>query len=157
MTDLALPTRTGEAPATSQPAPGVTDPAVFVHRQLTQTAPVTMQAELFTRASSLEGVEVAPSQISVPGARGFFLRPPARHGPAEAFMVGDEFAHLHPAEDGSLHLGLPADVHAAVLAHGWGEPHPLVGTPLLYGPRDPAELEVVWQVFLCSYRFARGG
>ena len=32
----------------------------------------------------------------------------------------------------------------------------LSGTPMIYGPRDAQELEVVWQLLLASYRFARG-
>ena len=35
--------------------------------------------------------------ISVPGARAFVLEEEATGGPAEAFMIGREFAHLHAA------------------------------------------------------------
>ena len=69
-------------------------------------------------------------------------------------MVGREFAHLHPPEDGSLHLTLPAPVADAAYAAGWGEPHPMTGTPLIFGPRDEVELEVVWGLLRASYEHA---
>jgi ethylbenzene dioxygenase subunit beta len=153
---LLLPNRSGDPPATSKPAPGETDRAHFVHRQLSQNAPARWQEELFRRASGLDGVRVEPSAISVPGARAFLLAPDASRGPSEAFMVRAEFAHLHPAHDGSLHLTLPPAAYRAVRDAGWGEPHPLVGTMMLFGPRDGDELEVAWQVLLASYRFATG-
>jgi phospholipase/carboxylesterase len=67
-----------------------------------------------------------------------------------------EFAHLHPPHDGSLHLTLPDSVYAQVLERGWGDPHPISGTMMLFGPRDSEELEVAWSVVLASYRFATG-
>ena len=48
------------------------------------------------------------SMVSVPGARAFVLGEAAGR-PPEAFMVGGEFAHLHPDYDGSLHLILPPE------------------------------------------------
>ncbi|MFJ8675112.1 hypothetical protein [Streptomyces sp. NPDC093589] len=59
-----------------------------------------------------------------------------------------------------LHLALdPAD-HAAFLASGWGEKHPLydrgVNVVLFYAPRDHAELEVAKKVIAASYRYATG-
>ena len=74
------------------------------HQQLDQNAPAEMQELLFERIRRLPGVSVAPSKISVPGARAFVLEAPADR--PEAFMVGGEFAHLHPPTDGSLHLML---------------------------------------------------
>ncbi len=41
-------------------------------------------------------------------------------------------------------------------AKGWGEPHPVSGTMLLFGPRDELELETAWQILLVSYRYAVG-
>ena len=77
-------------------------------------------------------------------------------GPAGAVQRGREFAHLHPAYDGSLHLTLPSAAVQVVLDKGWGELHPVSGTSMIYGPRDTQEMEVVWQLVLLSYRFARG-
>src|SRR6185436_4545837 len=76
------------------------------HTQLDQNAPPALQEELFARVLALPNVVPGPSHVSVPGARAFHL--PACRQPAEAgFMVEREFAHLHPADDGSLHMALP--------------------------------------------------
>lgn len=115
------------------------------------------------RALSLAGVHSGPSGISVPGARAFHLEPGLAKGPPEAFMVGTEFAHLHPRYDGSLHLMLPEETARSVVALGWGELHPVVRMGLLpptalmiYGPRNAPELEAVWLMLLASHAFARG-
>ncbi len=149
-----LPVRAGERPLTRKPMP---------HQQLTQNAPRALQEALRERARALPGIRVAPSRVSVPGARAFLLEPGWARGPAEAFIVEGEFAHLHPPYDGSLHLVLPPALAERVVERGWGEFHPLVAEGVLppiyvmiYGPRDEAELEVVWRIFLASYAFARG-
>ena len=141
----------------SRPHTGPTMP----HQQLDQNAPAEMQELLFERIRRLPGVSVAPSRISVPGARAFVLEAPTDR--PEAFMVGGEFAHLHPPTDGSLHLMLSEDDADEVIAKGWGELHPaarqglIPGAALMiYGPRDEAELDVVWQIVEASHRFARG-
>lgn len=101
--------------------------------------------------------------ISVPGARAFVLGEDPAGGPPEAFMVGREFAHLHPPTDGSLHMMLPLDLAEAVDAHGWGELHPAARmgvipptAMMVYGPRDEGELEVVWELLRASRAFAAG-
>lgn len=53
-------------------------------------------------------------------------------------------------------MKLPPHIAAAAYEKGWGEPHPYSGTPLIFGPRDEAELEVVWSLLRASYDFARG-
>lgn len=149
------PPRTGARPATQQAMP---------HQQLDQIAPVDLQEELFAQAFALPGVRTGRSLVSVPGARAFHLEPELAVGAPEAFMRGTEFAHLHPAYDGSLHLALPADLARAVIEAGWGEPHPMVAMGVMpatqlmvYGPRDREELEVVWRILQESYAYARGG
>jgi phospholipase/carboxylesterase len=92
----------------------------------------------------------------VPGARAFVLDEASARGPAEAFQTGREFAHLHPPHDGSLHMTLPAEVAEVAYAAGWGEPHPVRGTPLIFGPRDESELEVVWGLLQSSHEYASG-
>ena len=106
---------------------------------------------------------VGASHVSVPGARAFHLDSDHAAGPPEAFMVGTEFAHLHPAYDGSLHLVLPETAAREVIAKGWGEFHPLVTQGVMpptnimvFGPRDDAELEVVEQIVRAAYANARG-
>lgn len=126
------------------------------HAQASQQAPPALQDALAERALALPGVSEAPSRVSVPGARAFVLDEEAAAGPPEAFQAGREFAHLHPPHDGSLHMTLPAELAAEVYDRGWGEPHPVSGTPLIFGPRDEKELEVVWRLLRASYQFAAG-
>lgn len=149
---MQLPDRTGPAPATTHPSIDHPHP----HQQLNQNAPFELQEQLFDRARGLPGVTVADSLVSVPGARAFHLDEQLAAGPAAAFQRGTEFAHLHPSDDGSLHLTLPPKVYEAVLAAGWGEPHPISGTMMLFGPRDTDELETVWRILQASYRYATG-
>ncbi len=147
-----LPARQGPPPLTTRPS--TENP--YPHQQLTQTAPAELQERLFRRAATLPGVTVGDSCVSVPGARAFHLDEALAGGPEAAFQCAREFAHLHPPGDGSLHLTLPPSVHADARAKGWGEPHPISGTMLLFGPRDEPELETVWQILLVSYRYALG-
>lgn len=142
-----LGTRPGLRPVVVGPQP---------HAQQSQTAPVPLQQELLERALALPWVRLAPSAVSVPGARAFVLDDQAPAGPAEAFQAGREFAHLHPPADGSLHMTLPAPLRRLAFDAGWGEPHPMSGTPLIFGPRDRAELEVIWYLLQMSYRGATG-
>ena len=150
--DPQLATRTGPPPLTTKPSPELAHP----HQQLTQTAPKELQEELVARAERLPGIEVRDSCVSVPGARALHLEASLAAGPASAFQCRTEFAHVHPAGDGSLHMTLPDLVYADVLGKGWGEPHPISGTMLVFGPRDRFELEVVWQLVITSYRYALG-
>lgn len=127
------------------------------HQQLDQTAPADLQEALFERARALPGVTVGRSHVSVPGARAFHLDEAAAGAP-DAFMTGKEFAHLHPASDGSLHLVLPEAEARAVIERGWGEFHPLVAQGVMpptnlmvFGPRDADELETVWRIVEASH------
>ena len=149
-----LPARPGPRPRTTPTNP---------HVQLDQNAPPELQERLFEKAKALPGVRVEPSMISVPGARAFVLGEEAALGPSEAFMVGLEFAHLHPPTDGSLHMMLPLELAQAVDSQGWGELHPVARMGMIpptammvYGPRDDGELEVVWELLRASYAFATG-
>ena len=151
---MTLSRRPGERPQTNPAMP---------HTQLTQLAPVELQEALFERCARLPGVLVGRSHVSVPGARAFHLDDEHAMGPREAFMVGTEFAHLHPPYDGSLHLVLPEAQARQVIARGWGEFHPLVEQGIMqpinlmvYGPRDEEELETVWQIVQASYANATG-
>jgi hypothetical protein len=145
--------RTGPRPETTPSNP---------HTQVTQNAPPELQERVFTFASALPGVVVGPSAVSVPGARAFHLPDSAQHAP-EAFMVGREFAHLHPPSDGSLHMAIPPDVVDRVIENGWAERHPLAGRRglpgtivMVYGPRDEDELAVVEDLVRASHALATG-
>ncbi|WP_410641734.1 luciferase family protein [Amycolatopsis sp. lyj-346] len=143
-----IPDRPGPAPRTRGPVP---------HGQLNQIAPTTLQEELWQRMRSLAGVYVAPTHVPYPEARAIHLAPEFGTGPADAFIKNSrEFAHLHPQQDGSLHMTLPSTLKKIVTEAGWGVPHPIQNTQLVYGPRDRDEIEVVWRVLLQSYDYARG-
>lgn len=150
--DPQLAVRSGPTPLTTRPNPEL----AFPHQQLTQTGPTDFGDVLVARGSLLPGVEVRDSCVSVPGARAFHVSADLATGPSEAFQCRTEFAHVHPAGDGSLHMTLPPRVHDDVVAKGWGEPHPISGTMLVFGPRDRRELEIIWQLVVTSYRFAIG-
>ncbi len=150
--DPQLDPRPGPQPLTTRPNPSL----AFPHQQLTQTGPTEFSDVLVGRGALLPGVDVADSCVSVPGARAFSVSADLAAGPAQAFQCSTEFAHVHPAGDGSLHMTLPPLVYDDVIAKGWGEPHPISGTMLVFGPRDRRELEVVWQLVITSYRFAIG-
>jgi phospholipase/carboxylesterase len=98
-----LEPRRGDPPLTTRPS----RQQPFPHQQLTQTAPIGLQDELFARVLTLPGVSTGDSCVSVPGARAFILDPALAAGPAAAFQCETEFAHLHPPGDGSLHIALP--------------------------------------------------
>lgn len=117
----ALPERAGPAPAVS-----VTTP----QQQESQNAPPELQEELYERLSRLVSTTRAPSAISVPGARAFLLDRAGAHGPDEAFILPaiGEFAHLHPAYDGGLHLVLPPDLAHDSLVKGWAAALPSAGS-----------------------------
>jgi hypothetical protein len=153
-TATSLPSRSGTRPTTALAMP---------HQQLDQTSPVALQEELWRRMTGLEGVRPGRSGVSLPESRALHLDPRIARGPSNAFLVGTEFAHMHGAQDGSLHLMLPPDDVAEAINKGWAEPHPLasrgIAPPtlvMLFGPRDDAELETIWQLIQVSYWFARG-
>ncbi|MFD6057361.1 MULTISPECIES: luciferase domain-containing protein [Rhodococcus] len=148
-----LPDRRGPHPRVSWSIP---------QQQRTDNAPVHLQERLLAHVREMAGVTVGASHISVPGAVGFSLED---RGPDEqAYLVpsAGEFAHLHPQYDGSLHLTLPADLAADLVAHGWGRMHPWAGTRLspgfvmVYGPRDEDELATIQDVVAASHAYATG-
>ncbi|MGH8728405.1 MAG: luciferase family protein [Burkholderiales bacterium] len=152
-TNFDLKARTGDKPETTKPKRGAPPTP---HSQISQNAPYEFQEALFERIQALPGVSVGKSLVSVPGARAFHLDEALARGPKDAFQRGYEFAHIHPAHDGSLHVALPRDAYDKVLAQGWGEPHPISGTMMVFGPRDAEELEIVFGIVRASYDYARG-
>lgn len=150
-----LPRRRGPRPTTTATSP---------HSQLDQQpADPAARERLAARVFALPGVTERPSRISVPGARALWLDEPPASARPEAFMIGAEFAHLHPPPDLSLHVALPPDLASAAVAAGWGEPHPMaergVVAPsvlMVYAPRDEAEVETVARLVKAAWRYATG-
>ena len=122
-----------------------------------------MVDELARRVFALPGVEERPSTISVPGARALWLREDLPTGPQEAFMIGREFAHIHPVPDASLHAALPPEVAQEAISKGWAEKHPVArmgyipqNVVMIYAPSDWQEIEVVAELVVEAYRYASG-
>ncbi len=110
MSESILPQRSGSRPRTTPTNP---------HTQLEQNPErEVVVEELARRVFALPGVEERPSAISVPGARALWLREDVQPGPPEAFMIGREFAHIHPMPDGSLHAALPPEVAQEAVEKG---------------------------------------
>jgi hypothetical protein len=156
-------TETGAAslPPRLGPRPRTTDE--FPHCQLDQQPADKRHVDaILAEALSWAAVVERPSEISVEGARALTLDGPEL-GPAEAFMVGNEFCHVHAQGDFSLHAALPVHLAKGAELAGWAEPHFLVHTGqapatvvMLYAPRDEREREVVLRLVRASYEFARG-
>jgi hypothetical protein len=149
-----LPKRSGSRPRTTPTNP---------HTQLEQNPEREVVEELARRVFALPGVEERPSAISVPGARALWLREDVPAGPREAFMIGREFAHIHPMPDGSLHAALPPEVAQEAVEKGWAEQHPVArmgyipqNVVMIYAPRDAQEIEVVAALVVEAYRYAGG-
>ena len=151
---LYLSNRRGPAPETTSRLP---------HSQLTQHGSDDIVQKLHDWCFALPRVANEHSGISVPGARALVLHDGV-DCPAEAFMVGREFAHIHPHPDsGSMHVKLAAEDAKAVVDAGWGEDHYLVtqgsyppGLIMLFSPRDDGELDVIKGIVARSYEFATG-
>src|SRR5918999_4571563 len=151
MNESVLPNRSGSRPRTTPANP---------HTQLEQNPQLEVAKELAHRVFTLPGVEERPSAISVPGARALWLREELPAGPQEAFMIGREFAHIHPMPDGSLHAALPPEVAQEAIRKGWAEQHPVArmgyipqNVVMIYAPRDAQEIEVVAGLVDEAYRY----
>ncbi|MEM9097143.1 MAG: hypothetical protein AAGC79_01355 [Pseudomonadota bacterium] len=149
---MDLPPRSGPKPETTSDIP---------HSQLTQHGPDDVIDKLHAWCFSLSDVVNEPSAISVPGARALVLRDGVECN-QHAFMIGREFAHIHPHPDsGSMHLQLTAENAREVVETGWGEDHFFVtmgklppGLVMVFSPRDDVELKAVKKIVTRSYEFA---
>jgi hypothetical protein len=149
-----LPERSGYRPRTTPTNP---------HTQLEQNPEDAVVHELARKVFALADVEERPSAISVPGARALWLRDAVPTGPQEAFMIGREFAHIHPMPDGSLHAALPPELAEEAIEKGWAEQHPVArmgyispNVVMIYAPRNAEEIEIVAGLVEESYRYAGG-
>lgn len=150
----SLPRRPGPRPRTTPTNP---------HTQLDQQPDGTNQRRLLAgELFALPGVSERESMISVPGARALWLESVAG-APPDAFMIGAEFAHLHPGGDQSLHVMLPPALVEEAVSAGWAEPHPIARRGLIpanavmvYAPRDEGEREVVASLVRAAHAYATG-
>lgn len=149
---LSLTPRPGQKPETTSRLP---------HSQLTQHGPDHVIDKLHAWCFSLPSVANESSGISVPGARALVMHDSVKCNHA-AFMVGREFAHIHPHPDnGSMHVKLLPEDALEVTGKCWGEDHYLVtqgqypvGLVMVFSPRDDGELEIVKSIVRKSYEYA---
>jgi hypothetical protein len=153
--DFELPKRTGAKPTTTPSNP---------HMQLDQQPKGRkLVDELMGWAFSLPDISKEYSKISVPGAQAMCMSEEKMCTHCNAFMVETEFAHFHPAPDGSMHLGLPQRDVKKVIELGWGELHPVVHKGwlppnfiMVYAPRNEEEADEIKKIIFRSYQFAMG-
>ena len=147
-----LPQRTGPRTQTSGTVP---------HVQIGVDIVPPVNDELYRLAFALPDVENRPTIVSLPGARGMWLRDELTLIHPEVIVSGREFAHIHP--DGSLHVPLPYERALEAVEKGWAERHPWAdqrdgweGFVMLFTPQSMAELDVIFQLILDSYNFVTG-
>ncbi|WP_218917963.1 luciferase domain-containing protein [Kyrpidia tusciae] len=130
--------------------------------QQEDVSPPNLREELLRRAAGLTGVEIRPTELSVP-AMALVLDESLAEGQPEAFIRGREFALIRT--DGSVHVPLMPEWGEPVLQKGWACIHPLVRymagvlppqNLIAYAPRDERELETVWNIVQAGYCYARG-
>ncbi|MFK8034766.1 MAG: hypothetical protein AB8B94_11535 [Hyphomicrobiales bacterium] len=92
---LDLPNRGGPIPVTTNGVP---------HVQIGVEAVPEISTKLLRQVSNIPGVEFGETVLSLPGAKGFWVRKNIQLANPDAIIRGREFAHLHP--DGSLHASL---------------------------------------------------
>jgi phospholipase/carboxylesterase len=147
-----LPERSGPRIQTSGTVP---------HVQIGVEPVKTVNDELFRRAFALPGVEDRPTIVSLPGARGMWLKDDIALANPQAIVAGREFAHIHT--DGSLHAPLPYERALEIAEKGWGERHPWAderegwdGLVMLFTPQSMEELDITFQLIVESYNFVTG-
>lgn len=156
MTTFSLPRREGAKPRTT-----ATNPHTQLDQQPAAADAERLRAVLASLLFALPDVQERPSAISVPGARALWLADAAARGPREAFLIGTEFAHLHPAPDWSLHAALPPSLAQEAIDTGWAEVHPVArlrlippNVVMIYAPRDHHEVEIVAELVRRARAFA---
>jgi len=148
-----LPYRNGEKPLTRKGIP---------HQQLTQNPDIEVYKRFSDKLFRLPDTVKASSLISVPGAIALWLNSDKVNVVSDAFMIANEFAHLHPAYDGSLHIMAPPNWVDEIIEKGWGERHPLAGDMIasnalmIYAPRNDVEIDIAYNILLLSYWRAKG-
>ena len=149
---VELPTRNTPRPATTNGVP---------HVQIGVETFAELRNALLQRVSNIPDVEIRNSIISLPGAKGLWLKDELSLAHPEVIVGGREFAHVHP--DGSLHASLHPDMARAAVKTGWAIPHPWSnqrpgweGFVMVYSPQSAEDLEVVYQLVLQSYQFVTG-
>lgn len=164
-TDARILEAAGHASFTAPPREGFRPqmPDSIPHLQITQWPPDHIVHQLMQRCLSLEHVRPKEGRMATKGSCALSLPDLYADGPRDAFIDTNEFCHLHPLPEGSLHLTLPSPFRNQVIELGWAEQHPAVRSGTMpqslvtvYAPRDTHELGIVLQLIRISWQFARG-
>jgi phospholipase/carboxylesterase len=149
-----LPRRNGPRPRTPLSVP---------HLQMNQWPPADMLGALAELGLRLEHVRPKESRMATRGTCALWLPDLYADGPRQAFIDHNEFCHLHPVPEGSVHLTLPNMLRDYVIELGWAEQHPAVRSGAMpeslvtvYAPRNCQDLGIVAQLIRFSWQFARG-
>lgn len=148
----ALPQREGPVPQTTGSVP---------HIQIGAQPIPELSNRLLNRVSTLPGIDIRATIISMPGAKGFWLNKTLNLARPEAIVGGREFAHLHA--DGSLHASLPPDRAREAVDTGWATMHPWAnsrpgweGFVMLFTPQSVEDADVVFQLIVDGYNYVTG-
>ena len=149
---IELPTRQTPIPETTDGVP---------HIQIGIEAVPELSDEMVRRVEAVEGIEIHPTIVSLPGALGFMISEDVELARPEAIVRGREFAHIHP--DGSLHASLSPELAAQAVETGWAVMHPWAderenwdGFVMIFTPTNADELEVVLDLVEQSFAFVTG-
>lgn len=149
---LKLPDRSSPTPSTTKGVP---------HVQIGVEVVPEISSALLRRVSSVPGIEIGETVVSLPGAKGFWISEDVTLARPDVIVRGREFAHLHP--DGSLHASLSPEHANEAVSSGWAIHHPWAdqrpgweGFVMIYTPSSMDELEVVLQLVMESYNFVTG-
>jgi len=132
------------------------------HVQLDQLPPADAMEELVERCLKIPGVRSRQSRMASPDSHALYLADACACGPPEAFIDDNEFCHVRPLPECSIHLTLPKMLRDEVVRLGWGELHPIAEAGILatlvtvYAPRDCEELGSVFGLIVQSSQFAQG-
>ena len=147
-----LPVRTSPIPKTTNSVP---------HIQIGVRSDPAIREELLRRVADIPGVYIRGTVISLPGAKGFWVKEGIELARPEVIVGGREFAHMHP--DGSLHASLPPRLAIEAVKAGWATPHPWSSQRpgwksfvMIYTPGSADELEAVLQLVGASFGFVTG-
>lgn len=135
---------------------------ILPHLQLDQWPSAETVDELIERSLQIPCVRSKQSRMASPTSHALYLSDQLAVGPPEAFIDENEFCHIHPLPEASIHLTLPKLLREEVVRLGWGEPHPIAQAGLLttlvtlYAPRDRDEVNTVLGLIQQSCQFAQG-
>src|SRR5580704_16936866 len=73
------------------------------HLQIDQWPPAEVMDELIERSLEIPCVRSKQSRMATPNSHALYLADELAAGPPEAFIDENEFCHLHPLPEGSIH------------------------------------------------------